>query len=684
MRYVNARRWLLAPARACQLSHAAKELDVMSSMAHTPSLDRSRDLLMLALLALHIPIGVIAGLLSSVHPWWHGPVATVGIALTALMMYQAFGGQRIFRCIGAGLVMLESATLIHITGGLTEMHFHVFVGLAVLIIYYDWLPIVVAAGVIAVHHLAMFQIAPHDTYQANISFGLVVVHALFVVVETACLVYIAERIRRSTVLVATTADQMASQQLPRLVTALQRVANGDLREDFALDVYELDARPRDEIGLMMWSFNRMQVEIAQSGAAVGLMIAELRDVVSQLHTSSGELRTGSDVLLNTALGSRSVIDRANAGIQELETGAGETSATAGATRSAVEQLSNVVDAIARGAADQARRVEQTRQTSTRMASDAAQVASDADTLVTASRTALDAARHGAEAVEATVGDMTRIEQVVAETARKIEELGQLGESIGSVIETIEGIATQTNLLALNAAIEAARAGEAGKGFAVVAEEVRKLAERSQAETREITDLIGRVQQETAAAVAAMESGTAAVRQGSATAEQAGQSLEQIQIAVSRTVTQIAEIATSARSLAEANRNVVSAMDDLSHMVETSATATEETAAQANDVARSVQTIASIAVNQEAMTGEVRGSAEDIVRHASEVEHQSETIARTAEHLNALVARFELPSGTRRERVAPVTHGTTTRARPRALPVTVDAAPQRRRDVVSTR
>jgi len=62
------------------------------------------------------------------------------------------------------------------------------------------------------------------------------------------------------------------------------------------------------------------------------------------------------------------------------------------------------------------------------------------------------------------------------------------KDIAGKISIIEEIARQTNLLALNAAIEAARAGEHGKGFAVVAAEVRKLAERSQTEAGEISDL----------------------------------------------------------------------------------------------------------------------------------------------------------------------------------------------------
>ncbi|WP_104204731.1 methyl-accepting chemotaxis protein [Billgrantia saliphila] len=200
--------------------------------------------------------------------------------------------------------------------------------------------------------------------------------------------------------------------LERVIEHFQQMAQGNLAE-------VVERRGRNEIGKLL--------------SALGDMQSALRETVSRMRDSSGEVYAGASRIVSANRDLSARTERQAAALTE--------------TASSMEEITATVRSNSQNAAD-------------------------------ASQVAERAAGQAEEGGRIVVGLVDQMHQV-----------REGAERITDIIGLIDQIAFQTNILALNASVEAARAGEHGRGFAVVANEVRKLATRSADASAEIRSLI---------------------------------------------------------------------------------------------------------------------------------------------------------------------------------------------------
>ncbi len=212
-----------------------------------------------------------------------------------------------------------------------------------------------------------------------------------------------------------------------------------------------------------------------------------------------------------------------------------------------------------------------------------EVARNSHSATEAARSARDIAARGGDVVGQAINAMKEVAESTDITGTTIKNLGKSSEEIGTIVSVINDIADQTNLLALNAAIEAARAGEQGRGFAVVADEVRKLAERTTKATKEISEMINTIQEETTRAVEAMEEGTHKVENGMNLANEAGDALSKIVTGVEDVNDMISQIATAAEEQSATAEEIAKNMENISEAANTNVEAINDVTAAADSV-----------------------------------------------------------------------------------------------------
>lgn len=199
-----------------------------------------------------------------------------------------------------------------------------------------------------------------------------------------------------------------------------------------------------------------------------------------------------------------------------------------------------------------------------MVSTTSDIAKNCESAAANSSQSNDTTQQGVHKVQLTIEGIQNQVVKSKQDAEYVQSLVDQAQKIGTIVQTIDDIASQTNLLALNAAIEAARAGEYGKGFAVVADEVRALASRTSTSTQEITKMVTQIQSNANTANESMQSSVKNMDGLAVETSTIEELLNNITEKVSSVNAQITQIATAAEQQTTATSEISGNMQDITH------------------------------------------------------------------------------------------------------------------------
>lgn len=392
----------------------------------------------------------------------------------------------------------------------------------------------------------------------------------------------------------------------------------------------------------------LRSDVDAFGRSMRSMTFGLQSLIRQIRTSSEQISSTGSTLASLADQDTQIVKTAQMSVEEMvstmtEMGVSveEVAHNMDILSSSVEEtsasMSIMTTSITNIAASTSDLAQQTQQAilevnkSTDLLQDVTQKTQVSKQL---SQKTIQDALEGQQAVEEVMTSMESIQQTNLDAFETITQFEQQTQDIGTILDVIDEVTEQSSMLALNASIIAAQAGASGRGFAVIADEMKNLANRVNASTKNIAAIVKVVEDETKRVVKKIHASTTVIDQGVKRTEQARVGLENIFASAQRSSGVVSEIADAIKQMQQTtSQQMKSVMERVNSMTTEITKATSEQKSSTIQINQAIEHISQMAYQtQQATTEQLNG-----VQQILEVVEQMKTLTKknldSSEHID---------------------------------------------------